>query len=93
MKKLVITLGAFFAFTALAAAQEQTDSMQRMPPAVTVTQIEQDARLAELERKKHESERKAVKEEKEQKEEDKRVTSNSINTSSTKKTSTRPGKQ
>jgi len=91
MKTILLTLITFFAFTALAAGQEEHDKTLRQPPLVTQAQVEKDAKLAEQERKKNEKENKAVKEDNKI-EEDKRAV-NTINSSSTKKTSTRPGKQ
>lgn len=93
MKKIVLNLSIFFAFTAFVAAQEEHDKTLRQPPTITQAQVEKDTLMAEQERKKHEEAKKAVKEEKKKKEEDNRKRSNAINTSSTKKTSTRPGKQ
>lgn len=91
MKTTLLSIVAFFAFTAYAAAQEEHDKTVRQPPLVTQAQVEKDAKLAEQERKKHEKENKAVKEEN-KKGEDKKAT-NTINSSSPKKTSTQPGKQ
>lgn len=92
MKTTLFTLIAFFAFTAIAMAQEEQDKTQREQPPVTQAQVEKDARMAQEERKKHEAEKKAVKEEK-VKAEDKSTTPGTANVSSAKKTSTRPGKQ
>lgn len=89
----MLTLSIFFAFTAFVAAQEEHDKTLRQPPIITQVQVEKDALIAQQERKKHEEQKKAVKEEKRKKEEDYKKTSNAINASSTKKTSTRPGKQ
>lgn len=92
MKTVLHILLTFFAFTAIAAAQEEQDKTVRQPPLVTQAQVEKDAKLAEQERIKHEKEKKVVKNEEKRKEEDKRV-NNTINSSSLKKTSTHPGKQ
>jgi Ni/Co efflux regulator RcnB len=88
MKKLTVTLLAFFAFTALATAQERQD---QQPPTVTEQQVVKDAKVAQQAKADKE---KAMKEqaEKQKKEEDKRVTNNE-GTTVTKKASTKPGKQ
>lgn len=91
MKSKLLTLTILLAFTAYANAQEEQDKTARQPPLVTQAQVEQDAKLAEQERKKHDKENKALKEENRTEENKKSV--NTINSSSTKKTSTRPGKQ
>lgn len=89
MKKILLTLGAFFGFTAFAQAQEELDKTQRQPPTITQAQVEKDAQMAEEERKKHELKKEVARKEKQKKAEDDKIK----NKSSTKKTSTRPGKQ
>lgn len=89
MKTLFLTVTAFFAFTALASAQDEKDSTQRVPPVVTQAQVERDAKQAQQERKKHEE--KKAKEE--NKTEGTKATTGPTSTASGKKTSSRPGKQ
>ena len=52
MKKIVTSLCAFFAVTAFAAAQQVQERLDQQPPPVTQQQVENDAKVAQLERKK-----------------------------------------
>jgi|GEM_PF-4630837 len=93
MKPKLLTLLAFFALTALAAAQEKQDVTQRHQPVVTEKQVERDEQLARQERRKAEDERKALLE-KQKTEERRQVSDREKNTpASTRKTSTRTGEQ
>lgn len=66
--KFLLTITAFFAFTAFASAQEVQDRLQQQPPPVTQEQVERDAKLAAEHRKRNEeikkAQEKALKEEK-----------------------------
>lgn len=75
--------------TTFVQAQEDEDKTQREPPIITHARVEKDARMANEERKKHESKNEAIRKKKQKKEE-----GNKPNTkSSSNKTSTQPGKQ
>ena len=88
--KTIITIAAFFAFTAFAAAQEVQDRLQQQPPPVTQEQVERDARVAAEHRQRNEEARKA--QEKALKEQAHKATADNT-ADKNRKTSTRPGKQ
>jgi hypothetical protein len=57
--KFLLTIAAFFCFTAFVSAQEVQDRLQQQPPPVTQEQVERDAKLAAEHRKRNEEVEKA----------------------------------
>ncbi|WP_294823219.1 hypothetical protein [uncultured Flavobacterium sp.] len=92
MKRLVLTMIAFLAFTTLMAGQEKQDVTQRQHPVITQQQVEKDEKLALEQRRQLEEERSAQLE-KQKREERTQVTSNENNKIAPKKTSTSTGEQ
>jgi len=88
--KALLTVAAFFAFTAFAAAQDVQDRLQQQPPPVTQAQVERDAKLAAETRKRNEETRKAQQEA--LKKEAQKATADNISNRN-RKASTQPGKQ
>jgi hypothetical protein len=91
MKKAVLFIAAFFSFTAFAAAQQEVQEridMQQAP--VTQTQVEQDARVAQLERQKNEPAGKRQQQDIKQEEQKQQTTTNTFTNN---KASVKPGKQ
>ena len=88
--KTLLTIAAFFSFSAFVSAQELQDRLQQQPPVVTQAQVERDAKLAAEHRKRDEEARKA--QEKALKKEREKATADNTPTKN-RKTSTRPGKQ
>jgi len=88
--KSILTIAAFFAFTAFASAQEVQDRLQQQPPPVTQEQVERDAQQAAEHRKRNEEARAA--QEKALKEQAHNATAD-ITADKNRKASTRPGKQ
>jgi len=87
--KTFLTLSAFFAFTAFAAAQQVQERLDQQPVPVTQQQVERDAKVAQQERAKEEADKKAKQEaEAKKKEEEKKAEADK-----SKKTSKTPGKQ
>ena len=83
--KTIVTIAAFFAFTAFASAQEVQDRLQQQPPPVTQEQVERDAKEAAEHRKRNDEAREA--QQKALREEADKATADN------RKSSTRPGKQ
>jgi len=93
MKNLITCVCAFFAFTALASAQEMQDQLDQQPTPPAERQVQRDAKVAQRQDE-------AIKEADELREKDKvqqqkqaakkKITNNP---STNKKTSTAPGKQ
>ena len=94
MKTLALTFTAFFAFTAMATAQQVQERLDQQPPPVTQQQVEKDAKVALELRKKEEATKKEQERlaEAKRKEDDKKALEKQ-NIAKATKTSTTPGKQ
>lgn len=94
MKTLLLIFSLFTAATLQAQEQQlAANTADRTPPVITEAKVEHDAQMAlELRKKAKDNKKPVNKEAKPKKEEDQRV-SVTINTSSAKKTSKKPGEQ